>query len=51
MAWISLGAAQGLQIGRREADQAMATAVGELTIWTIVALVGIVILALALGNQ
>jgi hypothetical protein len=27
------------------------TAVGKLTIWAIVALVGIVILALALGNQ
>jgi hypothetical protein len=29
----------------------MATAVGKVTIWTIVALVGIVILALVLGNQ
>ena len=29
----------------------MATAVGKLTIWAIVALVGIVILALVLGNQ
>jgi hypothetical protein len=39
-------------LGNRRPVQVMATtAVGKLTIWAIVALVGIVILALALGNQ
>ncbi len=39
-------------LGNGRPVQVMATtAVGKLTIWAIVALVGIVILALALGNQ